>query len=308
MDIFKILLVFCLISAAVTYGLGIYVFAKNSRSYVNRLFCLVMLGASYWACGEYLIWQENSYENVLFWLKFSTFWTVVIIFCVHFIIAFVNHPFTERKNVLKLILFLYLPGFILGLIGLFTEEIFTVAYAPGFGYFYQPAFDSLLYLVTTVYFLIVMFWGFYVGFSYRMKTGPEKIRHHSNILSIGILIVIGLGSQSVIILPLFGIYYPNLVFIGIVAFSLIIFYAIHQYGLFTLSPETAASHLIQIMPDGLILTTMEGKIITINETAARYCAKKNGFYIDHNVEEIIPKTVYNELKDKIEKNGKVIRL
>lgn len=305
MDIFKILVIFCLISAAITYGLGIYVFAKNSRSYVNRIFCLVMLGASYWACGEYLIWQENTFENVFFWLKFSSFWTIVIILCVHFIITFVNHPLTERVNLWKLILFLYIPGFTLGLIGLFTEEIFTVSYAPGFGYFYQPSFDSLIYQVATVYFLIVMFWGCYVGFRYRLKSGPKKIRYHSNILSIGILIVIGLGSQSVIFLPGFGIYYPNLVFIGIIAFSLIIFYAIHQYGLFTLSPETAASHLIQIMPDGFILTTMEGKIITINETAARYCGNTNNFYIGHNVEEIIPKTVYIELKDTLEKDGKV---
>lgn len=305
MDIFKLLVVFCLLSATITYGLGIYVFAKNSRSYVNRLFCLVMLGASYWAVGEFLIWQVNSYENVFFWLKFSSFWTLVIIICVHFIIGFVNHPYTARENFWKLILYLYLPGFIFGLIGIFTEEIFTVSYAPGFGYYYEPTFDSLLYLVATVYFLIVMFWGFYVGFAYRIKTGPEKIRHHSNILSIGILIVIGLGSQSVIFLPRFGIYYPNLVFIGIVAFSLIIFYAIHQYGLFTLSPETAASHLIQIMPDGLILTTMDGTIITINETAAHYCLKKSNNYVGHNIDDIIPKTVYIELKEKIERLGQI---
>ena len=263
-----LLSILCLVSAVITYGLGIFVFAKNPVSRTNKIFLLVNLGASYWAIGEYLIWSQNSYENVWFWLKMSSFWTVVIVMCVHFILTYADHPYSKPENRIFLIAILYIPAIILAALNICTESIFTVAYESS-RYFYAPALGNPVYQISTVYFLAVLLWGVYVGFQTRKTAGNDRYKKQSGSISIGLIILIGFGSQSVIILPYFGVYEPNLVFIGILLFSIAITYAILKYGLLILSPETVATNIIRIMPDGLILTDMNGEVISSNASAGR---------------------------------------
>ena len=272
MDGIAILGLFCLISAVITYGLGIFVYAKNPDSRVNRLFLMVTVGASYWAVGEYLIWSINSYENVLFWLKASSCWTVVIVMCIHFILCFADHPVSRRENRVYLLMLLYVPAIILAGVNFFTDHIFTVGYSPNFRYYYTPSIGDPIYTVATIYFLAVLFWAIYVGLQARRSAGNDTLKRQSSSVSIGLLILLGFGSQSVVILPLFGIFAPNLVFIGIVLFSMAITYAILKFGLFILTPETVATNIIQTMPDGLILTDMDGRVITTNSSAKKLLA------------------------------------
>jgi len=267
MDAVSILGSFCILSAIITYGLGVFVYAKNPGSKVNFLFLLVNIGASYWAVGEFLIWHQNSYENVFFWLKASSFWTIVIVLCIHFLLTFADHPLTKSGRFHYLALILYIPAFILAIVNITSEHIFSVDYSPESRYYYLPSFGDPIYICATVYFLIILFWSVYVGFQSRKSAGDDKFKRQASSISTGLLIVIGFGSQSVIILPMFGIYIPNLVFIGIVLFSIAISYAILKYGLFVLSPETVATNIIQTMPDGLILTDMNGRVITTNKKA-----------------------------------------
>src|SRR5512145_1056387 len=110
MDITTVLVFFCLASAVITYGLGLCVYTKNPGSAVNRLFLLAMLAASYWAAGEFMIWQSAGYDAVRFWLKASSFWTLAIVFTFHFILAFTRHPLAEKQNLKYLLAFLYTPA------------------------------------------------------------------------------------------------------------------------------------------------------------------------------------------------------
>ncbi|PWR75928.1 ATP-binding protein [Methanospirillum stamsii] len=267
MDTVTILGLFCITSAIITYGLGIFVCAKNPDNRVNRLFLLVSIGASYWAIGEFLIWNQNSYENVWFWLKASSLWALVIVMCIHFILAFADHPLSRPGKVRYLLVILYLPAICIALLNVCTESIFTVGYSPSFRYYYTPVLDNPIYLLTTVYFLSAFFWGLYVGFKARISAGKDRFKRQASTISVGLLILIVLGSQSVIFLPMFGIYVPNLVFIGIVLFSIAIAYAILRYGLFILNPETVASNIIQTMPDGVILLDMDGNVISSNNSS-----------------------------------------
>ncbi|MCQ8893520.1 MAG: hypothetical protein NQU46_02650 [Methanolinea sp.] len=47
MVILTLMAFFCLICAFITFGLGIYVIARNPHSLVNRLFLLSMILATY---------------------------------------------------------------------------------------------------------------------------------------------------------------------------------------------------------------------------------------------------------------------
>jgi hypothetical protein len=129
MDAVTILGLFCLISAGITYGLGIYVYAKNPESRVNRLFLMVSIGASYWGIGEFQIWSVNSYDNVLFWLKASSFWTVVIVMCIILSWNCRPSPCKTRESEVPSH-FLYIPAFLRACVNNLTDHIFSVQYSP----------------------------------------------------------------------------------------------------------------------------------------------------------------------------------
>lgn len=268
MDLFSILVWFCLVSAGITFGLGLLVVSKNTSSPVNRLFFAVMLGASYWALGEFLIWHVNSYDGSWFWLKVSSFWTLVIAMTVHFSLVFTSHQLSKREHILKIFLLIYLPSLVFALLGIFTNATYVMLHA-GTGYFYTPVYGSLAFQIESIYFLFLMLGALYFCVQSWIQSHKERIRRQCALVSIGFLLIIGLGSQSAFYLPRNGIYLPNLVFIGIVLFSFIIAFTILRYGLFTLGPEAVATNIIRTMPDGLILTDMNGMIISGNSASAK---------------------------------------
>ncbi|MFA6225007.1 MAG: histidine kinase N-terminal 7TM domain-containing protein [Methanoregula sp.] len=268
MEILPLLVSFCRASAVITYGLGVYIYAKNPKSIVNRLFLATMLMATYWAAGEYLIWTGHGYNEVWFWLKASSFWTRTIAFCLQFVLALTEHPVAKKENLRYLVAFLYLPALAITFIERVTESIFTVVYRPELGFIYMPVRGSLAYQAESAYLILVMVFALYVGLSSWHKRGQGNVRRRNGYISIGIGIVVLFGALSGVILPVFLIFIPNMVFIGIVCFSLIISYTILKHGLFTLTPKSAAMNIIRTMPDGLILTDLDGRIITCNSSTA----------------------------------------
>jgi PAS domain S-box-containing protein len=303
MDITAVLVFFCLVSAIITYGLGLSVYTKNPGSGVNRLFLLAMLAASYWAAGEYLIWQSTGYDAVRFWLKASSFWTLAIVLTVHFILAFTRHPLAQQQSLKYLLVFLYLPAVVISLLEIFTESVFMVIQEPGIGYVYVPAMDSPAYIAESAFFIIVMAFSLYIGISSWLKQGPGRIRLQNLLISIGIVIVILSGAMSAFVLPLSGIHIPNTVFIGIVCFSGIISYAMIRQGLFTLSPESASANIIRIMPDGLILADNEGRIITSNTSAEALFRKKSDELVGQPVETLLPRQITEAIRATIREKG-----
>jgi PAS domain S-box-containing protein len=302
--LFPILVCFCGISALITYGLGVYVFAKSPSSAVNRLFFAVTLSATYWALGEFLIWHSVSYDSYLFWLKASSFWILVVAITVHFILTFTDHPLSKEKRRGVILIVLYLPALLFALIEIFTDSIYTVAYQPGTGYVYLPVPTSLVYQAETAYVVLVMVWATYVGLSSWQRARPGRSRRQNRLVSIGIATVVGFGSLSGLFLPAIGIYTPNLVFIGIVVFSLLIAYAVHRYGLFILSPQTAVPDIIRTMPDGLVLADMDGRIITTNASAAEIFGVAEGNLLGESVGRVLPDTAYASIGAAVAEEGR----
>jgi len=263
-----ILVSLCLVSAVITYGLGMYVFSKNPASLSNRLFLAAMLTGAYWAFGEFMLWNATGYDGVLFWLKASAFWPFAIAFSFHFVLVFTGHAAARKENIGYLLLFIYLPALAITIAGILTDSLFTVGYVAGTGYTYMPAENSLVHIAESIYFLIVMIASLAAGILSCVREPREKIRRQSVLITGGILILIITGALSGILLPAYGIYAPNLVFSGIIIFSIIIAYAIIRHELFTISPETAVVDIIRMMPDGLLLADMDGRIVTANAAAA----------------------------------------
>jgi PAS domain S-box-containing protein len=301
--IFLVLAFFCLVSALITYGLGVFVLSRNSTSILARLFAAAMISATYWGLGEFLIWNSGGYEGVWFWLKASSLWPFTIAFTLHFVLTYTGHPLSRPERTKLLVLLLYIPAAIFSLVGVFSDLLYTVIYQEELGYVYRAATGNPAYHAMAIYILLVMLCAAYVSYSTWRVTARGKLRRQNRLISAGIATVILFGSLSGLVFPVFAIYTPNLVFIGIAIFSLIITYAVLQHGLFTLTPETAVPDLIRAMPDGMILADKEGRIITANASAARIFGVEESELPGRVVGTLLPSKAYESIRAAMGEQG-----
>jgi len=261
-----LLIASCLVSAFITFGLGIYVYATIPGEKAAILFLAAMATATYWALGEFFLWQATSYEGVYFWLRISSFWPVLAVLAAHFILIYTEHPLSERRRIPLILALLYLPASFFALLGSFTDTIYTVVFDEG-RWIYQPVLSGPFYIASALYVIIVMILAVYLIASAWFNAPNERIRQQNRLVCIGLLAAIGFGMISGLLLPVLGITTPNFIFIGLAIFSCCITVAILRYGLFTLKPETAGPEIIATMPDGLLLVDPGGRIISANAAA-----------------------------------------
>lgn len=297
---------FCIISALITYSLGMYVFARNASSAVNRLYLVLTLATTYWALDEFLLWRFASDEGCfMFWLKAGAFWIFVIALATHFTLVFTDHPLTREKKHGILLAALYLPALLFALVGLFTDLLVTVTFQPGTGYVHLPAFTSPVYLVEKAYITLAIGWVIYTGISSWLKAPPGRKRRQNLLFCIGIITAVGLSILSELVLTPLGIYTVNATFIGIGIFSLLIAYAILRHRLFTLSPQTAADDIVRTIPEGLILVDAEGRIVTANASAAEIFGVAESGLVGQPITRFIPDTVCTAIRTAVAKEGRV---
>ncbi len=229
----------------------------------------MMIGATYWALGEYLLWTADSADGLAFWLHASAFWPFVAALCVYFIITFTGRwPKTKKMSMILRVL-LFVPALVFSLAGMFTDTLFTVDYVFGIGWVYEPVFSSVVYLVSGLYMIVIMVWATGATMVAWQRAERESTRQQSGLVCVGLVGLIICGTLSAIIFPHMGIYLPNLIFIGSMVFAIFIVSAIQQYGLFSLSPETVVPEILRTLPDGVILINPSGKILVANPSTAK---------------------------------------
>lgn len=300
-----VLSLFCLLSAFITYGLGIAAYVKNPRSSVNRLFLLAMVAATYWGFCEFMIWQAGSAEGVTFWLKASSLWPFVIAFIIHFILTLTSQPAFNKNHFLSLAV-IYLPACVISLILFFTDWIFVVRFIPGTGYTYLPVKDSISYQGEAAYILLMMLYGAFVIFTFWQHATTKMVKKQAMLICTAIFTVIFFGFLSGILLPAFGIYIPNLVFIGIVIFSLFITVAIQKHELFILSPRTAVPDILRTMPDAMILADINGRIISANDATGKIFGLNEKELPGKMIGTCIPEPAFTQIRTAVLEKRSVI--
>jgi PAS domain S-box-containing protein len=303
MILLSILTGLCFLSAFITCGLGFFVFAKDPRSRINRMFLVCMMGASYWALGEFFFWQAGSGDEALFWLRVSALWPLVIAATTHFILEFTEYPFSKKTKAFLLLVCLYLPAALITLLGILTGALYTVVFREGAGFVYLADVTSPIYPLVAIFSAIIMIWAVLAGYSAWRNAVSVRRKRHVRLVSAAIVFPIIFGSISGIVFPIFGITLPNLVFLGMPFFAAIITYAISQFGLFQLSTETALPYILRTMPDGVIIIAMDGRIISVNASAVRIFRSSRKPLTDRNASEIIPEPAYSTLMEAIHENG-----
>lgn len=238
----------------------------------------------------------NRLSAILISLSFS-------MFC-HFALVFARKD-NFLHNKFKFALF-YLPTFILGVLFLFTNIMYQRYEIMPYGIVSQPALPYMLFMLQAI---IYGGMGILVLFSFA-KHAPQKIeRQQAFMVAVGSLIPLTIGVITDQLLPLifgFRFMFPTVVFCFAVM-NFFIYLAMRKYSLFAISPCIAANAIINAMPDSLLVTDLEGRVIFLNEEAHRFFKVPAEEILGRSIVSLFEeKEKYEKLHHEVVKQGKEI--
>ncbi|NQT29474.1 MAG: PAS domain-containing protein [Candidatus Saganbacteria bacterium] len=205
----------------------------------------------------------------------------------HFALIFAKKgTFLKKKSTLAI---LYIPPAILGCLFLFTNLMYSRYDIYPYGIASQPAPLYWLFILETSFYTI---WGIFLFLRYAKTAHQKIVRSQALLIGFGSLVPVTIGLFADEILPLIfnlRLTPPTVVF-DFAIMILFIYLAMRWYSLFAISPGLAARQIIETMPDSLLVTDLEGRILLLNDEAHKF------FHCDK--EEIIGKKISTLFKEK----------
>ncbi len=236
----------------------------------------------------------NRFSASLFALGFAMY--------AHFALSFTHKDgFLYKKPLFYLF---YSPAAIVSALFLFTNLMYSRYEIVNYGIISKPAPLYALFTIETAFFLG---WGILLFLNYAKKAPQKTVREQALVIGIGSLIPAIIGVISDMILPLslpLRPIIPTAVF-GVAFMNFFLYLAMRKYSLFAISPCIAANAIINTMPDSMLVTDLEGRVLFLNEEAHKF------FKVP--VDEIVGKKIislfsekekYNQLYDAVVKQGK----
>lgn len=227
----------------------------------------------------------------------ATLWAFVFSMFAHFVLIF-----TKKEKLLSkasTYLMLYIPPSILGLLFLFTNQMYLRYEIHNIGIVSQPAPLYSFFILATFSFCL---WGIGLLFQYSRSTPQKSEKKQALIIAYGSLIAVSLGGINDQVLPLLFGFRPTIptVVFDITIMNLFIYIAMRRYSLFAISPALAAKTIIETMPDSLMVTDLEGRVLFLNEEAHKYFHVPKEEIIGKNISSLfVNKDKYEKLYDEV---------
>ena len=197
----------------------------------------------------------------------SALWVFVFPLFAHFAILFTKKD-GWLKQKFSLFAFYLFPA-VVALLFFFTDLMYIRYEIWSVGIVSIPTAWFVLFLIDTVLYAAV---AVALLFQYSIKTHQPSERFSARLIAFGVLLPLIVGVLTDELLPIiYGtrLTPPTAVF-DLVVMNLFIFFAMRNYSLFAISPALAAETIIETMPDSLLVTDIEGRIIFLNEDAKKF--------------------------------------
>lgn len=299
--------ILCLISASITFGLGVFVFARNPKNRENQLFLFLCTAGSFWAFFEFMLRQANDVSFAFVWNIIGSVWVITIPVSIHFVLVFTHHPLGKKKYFPIIFTLFYIPALVFLIYDVAHAWTYQFTFIEGYGFDSTPEPSHLLYIPEIIYAFTIAFtsiitciWSYY-----KTPEKDEKVRKQALLVLMGISFPSGAGLIGIIFFSNISNGLSVAVAIGYLGFAICISIAILRYGLFIVSPRTAADTIIGTIPDALILTTCDGKIITINPSGLHMMGSDKGKKDNSHIRKFIEESDFSRIIQKIEQNGSV---
>jgi signal transduction histidine kinase len=253
-------LVACVSSAV----LSVAVLARSSGDRTSRAGALLTGGAALWAFFE-VLWNASDDPAAVLWLvKLSSIgWVAVGPVSLQLFLELTGQPARRIERVLPP---LYALSFLFFAIDVATPwfHASVVRTSWGWGYVFGPAYPPF-YVFTIACLCTALALGFR---EVRSSISPGE-RAQARWLTAGIVVPLVVASATDALLPLAGHQPPRL---GTISFSFLgatIAWGFHRHGYSLLAPGLFASEILAILPEGVALLRLDGRIRSANAGLAR---------------------------------------
>jgi signal transduction histidine kinase len=212
-----------LLNTFTTLVLGIFVYLKNRKSLVNKLFALNCLTIAIWAFSFAQMAAAQNETAGLFWSRALHVGAIFIpVFFLHFTCALLDIVHEKKRFIIAA----YTVGFIMLAFvptNLFVSHTVSVV---GFKYFVGPAglqyhLFPLFFLVCTIY----VFYELFKGFKHSQGLRRNQLKY------LLVAFLIGYSGGPTGFLPLYNIPMPRWGLFSVSIFSIVVAYAIVKYRL-----------------------------------------------------------------------------
>ena len=219
--------------------------------------------------------------------------------------------FTKKEKFLKhkfALFILYLPPSILAALFLFTNLMYQRYEIFSYGLASIPTPLYSLFILQT---LVFSSWGIILFFSYAKSAHQKTERAQALLIAIGSLIPVIIGLITDELIPLIfqaRFIFPTVVF-DFAFMTFFIYLAMRRYSLFAISPGLVAGSIIETMPDSLLVTDLEGRVLLLNEEAHKFFHVPKEEIIGKKIQSLFEhKNRYEKLyKEVIDKNMEIER-
>jgi two-component system clock-associated histidine kinase SasA len=214
-----------LIASAISLVLIFIVLSSNFRSFVHRLFALVLFSACLWGISIYQMRSSPDLEQALIWSKLvNVFIPMVIVFLYHFTLIYTG--IRPKKMVIPLVYSFLLLNIAIVPTNLLIVDMQLKSYG------YAPVVGPLFFPVAVIDYVLIILGLYNLLKAYREATNYE-IKNRYLYVTIGLFIALIAGFGDV--LPLIGVHlYPGAIF-GHIIFYLLTTVAIIRYHLLDIS-------------------------------------------------------------------------
>ena len=218
-----------LIIAIISFGLGLFVYFKNSKSTINRTWFALSCCVSVWSFGIFALHGSPTVSRALFWIHFMYVGSIFVPpFFLHLIFSLLDKK-RSMQNI-SILIISYSISTIFLIANLFSS-LFVKGVKPtlGFKYFTDP---GILFLFYGIFFLGTASYALYQIIKvYSSVSGVKR----NQLKYIFISTVAGFGGALSTMLPLLNIKTPPFGYYSILLYTLIVSYAIVKHQLMDIS-------------------------------------------------------------------------
>lgn len=258
-----------LISAILNVCIGVYLFSRNPRKIVNRIFLIFVLSIVIFNIGELFVRLSTSVGVAISWarLAYSILWlgsSSVLYFSLYFPKSIL--PERHKKFSKYLIWFSFLVGLIVYIFFIFSLSDQNIRNTE-WGYRVVLTPSTLFILIWFT--LIIGLTNLILSFNYLKGNLHRVEKKQIQIFWLSAIVVIIVTFGTNLLPPLFNynIFPMTSLFTTIFVFG--IAYAVIKYKFLALSPIIIAENILDTMKDSLIVINKKGEIINTNKSTMK---------------------------------------
>jgi PAS domain S-box-containing protein len=249
----------CIASAV----LATAIMARDSQNRASRMAATMIAGVSLWALCEVLWNSRATADDARFFLRLSGFGWIFIGPLVLHSMREITGEQSERVARESRALYAIAVGFLLA--SLFSPWLHSGVVRTAWGWGYEIGWLHPVFLAFTAYCIVAS-----LGCGARAyHTASPGERAQARILAVGIVVPFAIASTTDSLLPMLGYQPPRLGTSAMTLFGATIAWSFYRFGYSLLAPGTFASEILDILPNGVAMLRIDGRIRSVNGTMAR---------------------------------------